>query len=301
MAPSGYSSTRDSRAALALTAVKAASPAIGNPTGPTLALQADPKGLRGIPIAEFMYFVPLISPDPVAVTESPGNAQRTRILGITRQFKPASFQVAGIFEITGQGFQKNTFDPAHQIRQHARKLQQGGVLERQLDTIVVSGAGRGRIEVEGVLSNQVPVVTQVRLRFNDDRPSPVTIGLRDIRFVDGAVRFDNSLVARVNTLTFRRTPGRPKMDVSLASVKRADAGNRAWQNFIGGMKGAVANLLLKPINVDPLGHTTMLDFGGALVTDKPSFTFPKAKNLKANTASELQTIVPPHGQFPENP
>ena len=232
-----------------------------------------------------MYFVPLISPDPVATSENPGNTQQARLLTTARHVALEKFSATCEFEIIGAGSQRNVFDPTNQLHRNEQRLRDGGVLERQLDTIVVSGAGRGRIEVEGVMSNAAPVVTEVRLRFNDaGKSSPVTIGLHDFRWVDGAVRTENAVVARVNMLTFRRAPGRPKMEVSVASVKRADAGNGLWQQFVGGMTGLAANLFLKPITVDKTGHEAMLAFGRAVAMGETKFTFPRAKNLQPKPA-----------------
>jgi hypothetical protein len=70
------------------------------------------------------------------------------------------------------------------------------------------------------------------------------------------------------------------MEVTLASVKSADAGTNTWQNLMGSIKGAAANLLLDPLDVDGLGHQTMLDFGLTLATAQPKFTFPFATRLK---------------------
>jgi hypothetical protein len=248
--------------------------------GPTLCLDSARGSPAGIAISDFMYFVPLISPDPVTVTESPGNTQRARIVRVTRRFQAGSFTTAAEFEITGEGFQETTFDLTNQIRRNEQRLQAGAVLERRLGSITTSGAGRGCIEVTGVLSNQLPVVTEVRLRFNEAGATPISIGLLDLRYADGAYRFDNPTVARVNTLTFRRAPGRPKMEVTLASVRRKDAGDGLWQKFVGGMTATAANLLLKPVTVDRTGHEAMLNFGLALATEQPRFTFPCAKNLK---------------------
>jgi hypothetical protein len=256
--------------------------------GPTLRLDTSRGPSPDNPIADFMYFVPLISPDPVAVSETQDNTQQARLLTSTRHFGAEKFSATCEFEITGAGSQRNVFDPTNHLRSNAQRLKDGGVLERQLDTIVVSGVGRGRIEVEGVMSNAAPVATEVRLRFNDaGKPSPVTIGLHDFRWVDGAVRAENAVVVRVNTLTFRRAPGRPKMEVSVASVKRADAGNGLWQQFVGGMTGLAANLFLKPITVDRTGHEAMLAFGRALAMGETQFTFPRAKNLQNKPAPEL--------------
>ena len=255
--------------------------------GPTLRLNTSRGASPDNPIADFMYFVPLISPDPVATGENPGNTQQARLLTTARHVALEKFSARCEFEIIGAGSQRNVFDPTNQLHRNEQRLRDGGVLERQLDTIVVSGAGRGLIEVEGVMSNSVPVVTEVRLRFNDaGQPSPVTIGLHDFRWVDGAVRFENAVVARVNTLTFRRAPGRPKMEVTVASVKRADAGNGLWQQFVGGMTGLAANLFLKPITVDRTGHEAIFAFGRAVAMGETSFTFPRAKNLQPKPAPE---------------
>ncbi len=258
---------------------------VSGTNGPTLRLDTSRGASPDNPIADFMYFVPLISPDPVATSENPGNTQQARLLSTTRHLAPEKFSATCEFEIIGAGSQRNVFDPTNHLRRSEQRLKDGGVLERQLDNIVVSGAGRGRIEVEGVMSNAAPVVTEVRLRFNDaGQPSPVTIGLHDFRWVDGAVRSENAVVARVNTLTFRRAPGRPKMDVSVASVKRADAGSGLWQQFVGGVTGLAANFFLKPITVDKAGHEAMLAFGRALAMGETSFTFPRAKNLQPKPA-----------------
>ena len=73
-----------------------------------------------------------------------------------------------------------------------------------------------------VVTNQVPTVNEVRLRFSGrGKPSPVTIGLHDIRYVDGAFRATNEMVARVNTLTFQRSTNAPRMAVTVGSVAAA--------------------------------------------------------------------------------
>ena len=109
----------------------------------------------------------------------------------------------------------------------------------------------------------------------------MSIGLIDIRQIDGANRFDNEVVARVNTLAFQRTAGRSKMAVTVASVKRKDAGDNLWQKLKGNVAGALANMLIKPLTVERVGNDAMLDFGRALALEAPSFTFSRARNLKA--------------------
>jgi hypothetical protein len=250
--------------------------------GPTLQLNYGRGESQGNPVAEFMYFVPLISLEPVSVIKSPGNTQCARMVSITRSSKAESFLVTCEFEFTGEGNQQNIFDHTEKIRRHEQELKDGGSLNHQLGSISIEGAGNVSVEVEGTMTGRVPTVTEVRLRFNGHgQSSPVTIDLYDIRYFDGAVRLRNESVARVNTLLFQRKPGPTKMDITVASVKRKDAGNSFWQNLVGGLKAKTANLFLKPIAVEPAGNEVMLDFGLALVSEAPVFTFPRAGNLKA--------------------
>ncbi len=108
-------------------------------------------------------------------------------------------------------------------------------------------------------------VREVRLRFNaHHKTSPVSIGLCEIRYHEAEFRRVNEIVARVITLTFRRGPGPPKMEVTVASVKNKGAGDGLWQNFTAGVKSLAANLLIDPLTVEAIGHRAMLDFGGAL-------------------------------------
>ena len=250
--------------------------------GPTLLLDYGRGKSPGNTVSEFMYFVPLISLEPVSVVKSPGNTQRARMVSATRSFTARSFLVTCEFEFAGEGNQQNVFDHTDKVHRHERELKEGGSLDHQLGSINVEGAGSISIEVEGTMAGHVPTVTEVRLRFNGrGRPSLVTIGLHDIRYLDGAIRLRNESVARVNTLIFRRKPGPPKMDITVASVKRKDAGDNFWQNLVGGLKGTTANLFLKPIAVEPVGNEAMLNFGLALASEAPAFTFPRARNLKA--------------------
>ncbi|HEY2328754.1 MAG TPA: hypothetical protein VGI63_02950, partial [Verrucomicrobiae bacterium] len=85
-------------------------------------------------------------------------------------------------------------------------------------------------------------------------------------------------------LTFERKPGTPKMEVSLDSIKRKDAGDNLWQNFWGGLKGVTANLFLPPLTIEREGQQAMLKFGFALATENPEFTFPFATRLKPAAA-----------------
>ena len=190
------------------------------------------------------------------------------------------------FEFVGDGLQQNVFDHADSIRQHEKELKAGKPLLYQLDAINVQGPGSGSIEIEGTLTNGLPAVTEVRLRFNSHgHTSPVSISLHDIVYRQGAIHLENEIVARVNTLAFRQKSGTPRMEVVLASLKPEDAGDGLWQNFVGRVRGVVANLFIPPLAVPADGHQAMMDFGLALATEKATFTFPFATRLKAGPAT----------------
>jgi hypothetical protein len=255
-------------------------------TGPTIRLDYGRDQSPGNPITSFMYFVPLISPEPVSSSTSPGNTQAARVLSAKRKSNGHSFVVACEFEFTGNGSQQSIVDLVPTIRRHTRELSAGGSTGRQLSSITVNGSGSGTVEVEGTVSNNVETVREVRLRFNaHGKTSPVSIELCEIRYQEGKFRRCNEIVARVNTLTFRRRPGPPKMEVTVASVKNKAAGDGLWQNFKGSVKGLAVNLLIDPLTVEAVGHRAMLNFGGALASGATTFTFPRATNLKSNSST----------------
>ncbi len=107
----------------------------------------------------------------------------------------------------------------------------------------------------------------------------MTIGLYDIKPRDGQYQYENrsnEVVARVNTLAFKKTAETPKMEISVASIARAVAPD----GYFARIKGTLATLLMKPPKIDALGNETMLSFGYAILKQEPEFTFPTAKNLK---------------------
>ena len=250
-------------------------------TGPTIRLDYKPGKSAGNPVASFMYFIPLISPELVSFLTSPGSTQSAQVTCAKRRFTAHSFLTTCEFEFSGQGSQQSLFDLTNQIRRQERKLKEGGSLRRQLSSITVEGPGNGTVEVEGTVSNGVQTVTEVRLRFNArGTTSPVSIDLCDIRYLDGEFKHLKETVVQVNTLTFRRKPGPPQMEVTVASVKKKGAGQNLWQSIKGSLTGAAVNLFIDPLTVEATGHQAMLDFGQALVSGAPTFTFPHAKNLK---------------------
>ena len=255
-------------------------------SGPTLQFDYGHGTPNVNPVSKFMYFVPLISPEPVTIFTNAGNSQSARVLSFQCHTNGGTFSVACEFDFAGAGLQRNVFDHTAMLRRREPDLKAGKALAHQLAAINVEGAGSGSVEIDGTLTNGVRTVTELRLRFNRrGHTSPVSITLQDIVQHDGALAFQNETVARVNQLTFRQKTGPPKMEVSLASVKRADAGTGLWQSFMGSLKGAAANLFLPPLTVTAEGHQAMMDFGLALAAQQPTFTFPFATRLKATTAT----------------
>jgi hypothetical protein len=251
------------------------------PTGPTLQFDYGHGQPLDNPLGKFMYFVPLISPEQVSVFTNAGNSQCARVVSFHCRTNGGFFRAVCEFDFDGHGLQRNVFDHAAVIQRREKELKSGKSLAHQLASINVQGSGSGSIEIDGTLTNGLRAVNEVRLRFNSrGHASPVSISLQDICYHDGTIQLENEIVARVNTLTFRRQAGPPKMEVTLASIKRKDAANSLWQNFVGGLKGAAANLLLPPLTVTADGHRTMLDFGLALAMQQPTFTFPFATRLK---------------------
>ena len=152
-------------------------------TGPTIRLDYGRDQSPGNPVASFMYFVPLISPEPVSSTTSPGSTQAARVLSAKRRSTAHSFVVTCEFEFTGDGSQQSLLDLAPTIRRKEGQLRAGGSIGRQLSSITVNGAGSGTVEVEGTISNSVETVSEVRLRFNaHGKTSPVSIALCGIGY-----------------------------------------------------------------------------------------------------------------------
>jgi hypothetical protein len=256
------------------------------PAGPTLHFDYGRGQPQANPLGAFMYFVPLISPEGVSVHTNVGNTQCARVVSFHCRTNSTGFHAVCEFDFVGEGMQRNVFDHTAMIHRHEEDLAAGKTLAHQLNSIDVAGAGLGTMEIDGAFTNGRPVVAEMRLRFNaHGHPSPVSVDLQDISMKNGALLFDHEIVARVNALTFRHKEP-PKMEVTLASVKRANAGNSRWQNFLGDLEGAAANFLLPPIRITGHGQSNMMDFGLALATEQPAFTFPYAERLTNGVASE---------------
>jgi hypothetical protein len=160
------------------------------------------------------------------------------------------------------------------------ELEEGETLTNMLDYIQFKGEGFGRIEVTGTITGSIQTVTEVDVWFNaGGHKSPVTIGLYDVKPRDGQYRYENrsnQVVARVNSLLFKKSERDPRMGIKVASVSKSPDFDVFWASI----KGAIANLFIRPPLVDKLGNDTMLDFGYAVLKQKSEFVFPKAKNIQ---------------------
>ena len=251
-------------------------------SGPTVLLSYSKETFKENPISSFMYFVPPISLTRVDRQTSANNEQQIGIISYKRKGTSKSFSVTCEFEILGKGFQKNTFDPVGMMAIFIDELKEGELLTNMLDYIQFEGEGFGRIEVKGTNTGSTQTVTEMNMQFNaKGRKSPVTIGLYDVEPRDGQYKYENrsnQTVARVNTLIFKKSEKNPRMGIKVASISKSPDSDGFW----GSIKGAIANLFIRPPKVDKLGNDTMLNFGYALLKQSPAFTFPKAKNIKEN-------------------
>jgi hypothetical protein len=248
--------------------------------GPTMIMSYSKKQFVKNPIESFMYFVPLIAPTLVDNISSANNEQQVGVISYEKTVTSNSFYLACDFEVLGSGFHMNTFDFAGMIEAHTDELKKGESLINMLDYIKFDGEGLARIEVKGTMTGSTPTVTEVAMQFNaKGRKSPVTIGLYDIKPKDGQYKYENRsnrIVARVNSLVFKKTEKTPRMGIIVASISDAEES----EGLFSGIKGCIANLFIKPPEVTKLGNTTMLEFGDALLQKNSTFTFTKAKNIK---------------------
>jgi hypothetical protein len=269
-------------------------PDLNDHNGPTVALSYNSDTPAKSPTASFMYFVPLIAPAGVTMATSPDNQQQAWLVSCDKKITDNTFYVTCEFEMRGKGFFNNILDANDVMAIYLPEMKKGAPLINGLDYIKFEGEGRGRIEVAGTIDGNTETVTQVDLRFNvRGKKSPVTIGLYSIAPQDGQYKYENrynEIVARVATLTFKKCQDEPKMGVTVESVNRATKPN----GYLGRVKGFIVNFFLEPPRISKIGNDTMLDFGYAIYKQRPSFTFPKANNLKAN---KLATIsIPPKQQ-----
>ena len=195
-----------------------------------------------------------------------------------------TFTLSCEFELLGDGFFIDIFDPNGVIATFPEEIKKKASVANILDYIRLEGDGFGRIDVKGTIVDSNATVTQVDVRFGTKGKSPVTIGLYSVAPENGQYKYENrynEIVAKVATLTFKKTDGIPKMGIEVVSVNKASRPN----SYIGRVKGFIVNFFIEPVQISKLGNDTMLQFGYALLNKQTSFTFPKAANIKTQTVA----------------
>jgi len=234
----------------------------------------------------------MVSLTLVESVSSVDNAQQVGIISCKRLVDDDSFKATIEFRMAGKGFHKNTYDPEDMIADNVKHIKKPEPLKNMLDYITFEGEGYGTVEIEGVRSGPVELATEITVNFNArDHKSPVTIGIYDVKCVNGKYKYENrhnKTIVRVDSLTFRRTAGPAKMEVKLASLYNFQDSENLWAV----LKGKIITLFLPPIRIDDLGNDVMLDFGLALYKGEAAFTFPKARKLKEsyNQANKQYSI-----------
>jgi hypothetical protein len=259
---------------------------INNLNGPTLMFSYNTLNSVKTPTPSFMYFIPLISPTPVSTEISKDNQQQAMFISYEKTVFNDSFTVSCEYELKGSGFFIDIYEPNGIIATFSEEIKKNAPVKNVLDYIRLEGDGFGRIDVKGTITDSNVTVTQVSVLFGTKgKESPVTIGLYSVKSKNGQYRYENKydeIVAKVAVLTFKRRDGEPKMDIKVVSVNKASKPN----SYIGRVKGFIANFFIPPIAISRLGNDTMLDFGAALLNKQPSFTFPKATNIKSQTVAK---------------
>lgn len=250
--------------------------------GPTLSLSPWRQGEPGIPAREFLYFIPLISPEPVEFHASSANAQQARLISIERT--PANhggFALCCCFELVGGGFTEHDVDHGDMVRRSAERLRAGGRLAHVLGSIRLQGEGKAVLRAEGRFENGTPVVQNVTMAFSGtDGTSPVRIELLALSGPPDAWVARPEALAEVAVLRFVRTAAPARMEVTLAALHDPNARDTAVQRLKSLLKGAVANAFLPAVDIDATGNLAILDFAAALAVGAPSFTFPAATKLR---------------------
>jgi hypothetical protein len=261
--------------------------AVRRQSGPTVLLFDEKGQYPDNRLSDFMYFVPLISPVLVTAFTSQNNTQGGHILSYESGHTKGSFYVACEFRMEGKGFYIDEFDDDAMVDWNIKSADNKKVLKNILDYIKFEGEGYGRIEARGEIADSTGspqesskmTVENVEVRFNArGAESPVTVGLYDVditKKTNGHYRQYNKKVARITTLTFNRSETVPRLELKISAVGKDEESLGTWEH----VKGFVGNFFIEPIEIDRLGNDTMLDFGLALYTKEPKFTFPKARNL----------------------
>lgn len=262
--------------------------------GPTLALSAWRAGDAGIPAGDFMYFIPLISPEPVACHASPANGMRARLVSVERcDAAGGGFALSCRFELVGDGYIEHEINHAPMVTRNAAHLRGGGRLDHLLGSIRLEGEGSATFQAEGTLRDGVPVVDRVVVAFaGGGLRSPIRIELDTITGPPDAWVVRTESLADVASLSFTRGGTPTRMGVTLAGLRDPGAGDGLAERLKAALKGTVANLLVPPLDIEATGNAAMLAFAAALATGAPTFTFPRAVNLRPGAADHASAASP---------
>ena len=257
-------------------------------TGPDLLLNYHPKANQANTVDCFMYFIPLTSPATLTITTTPETTFSASITSWQATQKGNSVHVECDFEVTGQGDYSASYDPEEMIRNRLAEEGNPKEITKLLEWIRLGGPCLGRINGHGKIVNGTIQMESVEVSFNrDNSKSPVEVSMYDVPRKRGEFLFENrknAQVARVNCLKFKRDKdGSPRMSVEIDSLKKKES----KEGMFSRLTAMIANVLSTSTPIEPVGNTTMMNFGTALYKKQPVFTFPYAPNIKTNQLSKL--------------
>ncbi len=106
--------------------------------GPTIFLCCYETNEKTNPLADFMYFVPLISPVQVTNEQSANNQQIGYVISCTKETKKSSFHTVCEFRMEGQGSNLNDFDKEGMIERNKKNIKKGKPLNLMAKDMVKS-------------------------------------------------------------------------------------------------------------------------------------------------------------------
>lgn len=260
-------------------------PGADKTSGPTLLIDYQDGG-PGNPVDTFMYFVPLVAPTAMDVYTDPNTTLNARIISRTSKESDSEFTTVCTFEIRGSGVYEAFFEPTEMIAFNLEGNTKPRTLHNLLRSIRVDGPMRGSLEVFGTIQDTQRQVNKVQLRFDLDGKSPVAAHLYDVKSDGKTCLFENRFheqLARIDSLSFVRGGNPPRMTTEVGAV----AGEKQKEGFFAAFKAMLANWFLPPLPIAAVGNETMMNFGMALDTTQPAFTFPYAQNLRQSLSTLL--------------
>lgn len=249
-------------------------------TGPTVHLRSAGSMSSTNPIDTFMYFIPLTSPVDVRLHKSDGNRQEVWIDGCDSSTRREEFHLECDFFVRGSGYYVIEFDFEHVIAYNTHGIDTPETITN-LDYMRFEGDADGTVDVRGIHRAADVTITSVTVKFRQRRTrSPVSVELYSVDPVEGEYVYEkryNTIKSRISSLSFGETsPDElPRMRMRTSSVGNAESPDA----FLSSFKARLANFLIKPVEVNPVGNSVLIDFGRALYLGERQFTFPVATNI----------------------